>query len=101
LIVYIAGPMTGMPNWNRDAFLMAELRFTHMNHTVLNPCNNIPLHEPEAISHDSYMKIAYAMLDACDTVYFLKGWENSKGAQLEHQYASKHDKTMMYEGEWR
>ncbi|MBB7007809.1 DUF4406 domain-containing protein, partial [Escherichia coli] len=35
--VYIAGPMTGYKNFNREAFHKAEEELKREGHTVLNP----------------------------------------------------------------
>ncbi|ECE8819412.1 DUF4406 domain-containing protein, partial [Salmonella enterica subsp. enterica serovar Reading] len=35
--VYIAGPMTGYENFNREAFHRAEKALKREGHTVLNP----------------------------------------------------------------
>ena len=91
---YIAGPMTGLPDYNRPAFLLAEIALSAEGHTVLNPANHIPMVNPDSIDHAQYMQIALAMLDACDAVYFLDGWEKSRGARMEYDYArAKHKKT--------
>jgi hypothetical protein len=92
--------MTGQPDWNRYEFALAEQRLS-VNHTVLNPANHIPIYQPESITHDQYMSIALAMLDCCDAVYMLHGWQDSKGARIEHQYAIEHGKVIMYQEEER
>ena len=40
--IYISGPMTGIPNFNRSAFKEAEIVLTAMGHEVFNPGNNPP-----------------------------------------------------------
>lgn len=95
--IYIAGPMTSKQDWNMGAFHIAEGALSKHGHTVLNPANNIPLCNPESISHEEYMRIALAMLDCCDTIYMLQGWENSKGAKMELQYAVEHRKMIEFE----
>lgn len=87
MIIYLAGKMTGCPNYNRTAFILEEARLSELGHTVLSPANHIPLHNPEAISHSQYMHIGCAMIDAADAVYLLPGWEDSPGANAERKYA--------------
>ena len=96
--IYIAGPMTGKPGWNALAFTLAEKHLSAKGHTVLNPASHTPLYKPESITHAQYMKIALAMVDACDAVYFLDGWEDSIGAQAEKEYAQNHDKICLFRG---
>ena len=40
MIVYIAGPMTGLPDLNYPAFNAAEEALTAAGHAVLNPARN-------------------------------------------------------------
>lgn len=97
MIIYIAGPMTGYLYWNKPRFLSAERALSSDGHTVLNPAAYIPNRSPESITHEQYMKIAFAMIDACDTIYLLNGWRDSKGASQEYQYAIKTDKNILFE----
>jgi len=97
--IYITGPMTGCEDWNRIRFHCAELRLSCAGHTVLNPAKHIPMVNPEAITHGEYMAIAKAMIDCCDAVYLLDGWEQGKGAQIEEAYATEKFKGLIYEGD--
>lgn len=95
--IYIAGPITGKPNYNKEAFEEAEHFLSLLGHTVLNPSNHTPLVNPEAIRHEQYLEICFKMLDCCDTIYMLDGWQHSKGALLEYEYALDHGMTIMYQ----
>ena len=84
--VYLAGPMTGMPDLNCPAFHhMAEhLRrsgFEVMNPAEVNPDHTMPWAE--------CMRRDIAELVRCDSIYLLPGWEKSKGATLEHHIADR------------
>lgn len=98
MIVFISGKMTGLPDYNREAFERAEEILSGMGHTVLNPANHTPLFNPEAIPHAGYISICKAMIDQCDTIYQLRGWEDSPGAKLEFQYAIHHGKQILQQG---
>lgn len=89
LIIYLAGPMTGIPEWNKPEFDRVTELLSEAGHTVLNPASYIPLEDPEAISHTKYLHIAFAMIDAVHMLVLLPGWEKSKGACMEHDYATK------------
>lgn len=95
MIIFLSGPITGIPNYNREAFLDAEIRLSSEGYTVLNPANQTPMVNPEALSHADYMHICYAEIDVCDAVYFLDGWEMSKGSQLERKYAQMNGKKII------
>lgn len=91
MTVYIAGPITGIENY-RNKFTEKEWELRGQGHTIFNPAWN-----PPGLSHEAYMPIGYAMMDACDTVYFLKGWQQSKGAVLEYNYAIAKGMKLMFE----
>ncbi len=45
------------------------------------------------------MRMAVCMLDMCEVVYFLNGWEESRGANIEHGYALAKGKDIMFQKE--
>ena len=83
MIVFISGPITGMPGYNKELFDKAEAMLCCAGHTVLNPTKLIPQIQPEAIPHKGYMRICLAMFGECDAIYMLNGWQDSKGAKIE------------------
>ncbi len=94
--VYIAGPMSGLPDFNYPAFNAAAERLRAAGFDVLNPAEN-PV--PPCGTWLAYMRMALAQLVTCDTVVLLNGWERSKGAKIERQLA--HDlglNIVMYRG---
>lgn len=97
MIIFVSGPMTGIDDYNWRAFKCAETELSYQGHTVLSPANNIPMTLPEKIPHEGYIAICLAMIDQCDAIYQLKGWENSKGARIEFDYASRNGKTILQE----
>ena len=76
--VYIAGPMTGYPDYNRRSFNAAARILSQNGEIVLNPAIL-----PEGMKHHEYMTICLAMVEVCDMVALLPGWEKSKGACME------------------
>lgn len=97
--IYISGAMTGKKYYNRNAFTIADVRLSQKGNTVINPARLIPMVKPEAIPHEDYMKIAFVSIDICDTIYMLKGWQNSKGATMEYKYAVENGKDVIFEEE--
>lgn len=45
------------------------------------------------------MKMCFCMLDMCEAIYILKGWEKSCGSNREYGYALAKDMIIMYEKE--
>lgn len=93
LTVYIAGPMTGLPEFNRPAFLAAEKAIAKEGFHVLNPAHN------KSNDWNGYMRLALNQLVDADIVFFLRGWRNSKGASLEHKIAEELGILIRYESD--
>ena len=93
LVVYIAGPMTGYENGNKEAFDKAEKDIKEEKNTiVINPACL-----PAGLTQFAYMDICLAMIRSCHAVYFLRGWESSEGAVAENALAKKLKKILIYE----
>ncbi len=82
--IYIAGPMTGYENFNRDSFNVEADFMKKAGRTPLNPAIL-----PDGLTQGQYMDICFAMIRAADAIYLLKGYEESKGAMAELAYAEK------------
>lgn len=82
--VYIAGPMTGHENFNREAFNKEAERLAKHGHVVLNPATL-----PAGMEQREYMDICFAMLRCADAILMLPGWQASSGATAEYHYAYK------------
>ncbi|MXF06719.1 DUF4406 domain-containing protein [Escherichia coli] len=82
--VYIAGPMTGYKNFNREAFHGAEDALMREGHTVLNPAVL-----PDGLTQAQYMDICMAMIRSVEAVYMLRNWYQSAGARAELALAEK------------
>lgn len=86
--IYLAGPMTGMPEYNFPAFEAACKRLREMGHDVWSPHEhdlsegfNPKTDKAKALRH--YMKHDIPALLDCDIIAVLPGWEHSKGTRLE------------------
>lgn len=55
-------------------------------HVVYNPAH-ANSYMPEGTTHEEYMKISFTLLEMADTIYMLKGWHQSRGANQEYGYA--------------
>ena len=82
--IYVAGPMTGLPELNFPAFHAAALMLRERGWDVVNPAELNP--SPEIKWADA-MKSDIAALVTCDAIFMLPGWQKSKGALLEHRIA--------------
>lgn len=84
--IYIAGPMTGIPGLNFEAFNTEAARLRAIGHEVINPAEVSP--DP-TMPWAECMRRDIAELVKCDVVQLLPGWRTSKGASLEHDIAMR------------
>jgi hypothetical protein len=83
--LYVAGPMTGIEDYNYPEFLRVEGVLRDLGYDVLNPARIDELYNPTKAPRqwDWYMRHAVAMLLACKGVATLAGWPASRGATIE------------------
>lgn len=94
-MIYISGKITGTDDY-LERFEAAE---NHLNNSdildIINPAK-VNSFLPE-LSYSQYIKMSLCMLEMCDTIYMLKGWEDSIGAKLEWEFAKANNYKIMYE----
>lgn len=81
---YLAGPMRGLPNYNKQAFYEAQLVLESLGYTVFNP------HVKDEAEHRHPDDIRNALADdmwwichQAEILIVLPGWEKSLGATAE------------------
>jgi hypothetical protein len=105
--IYIAGPMSGVPEFNFPAFNSAAARLRAQGHEVFNPAQrDIERHDgvdiskgnlagcPAKAAKDHGFSLRDALADdtwwickEATAIAMLPGWEHSKGARAEHALA--------------
>ena len=97
-VVYLAGPMRGYEQWNFPAFDLNRDYLIEHGFTVISPADldrNVGFDSLDSNSvfteadFQNAMRRDYDALLKCDSIAFLNGWEKSRGANLEHQFAEK------------
>jgi hypothetical protein len=88
--IYIAGKITGDANY-KNKFNAAEQKLLRDGHIVLNPAV-----WTDGMTREEYMTMDLAMLRVADAAYFLKDYEESAGAMLEHHYCEYVNKAIIY-----
>ena len=92
LKIYIAGPMSGYPNLNWEAFDEKEKSLENAGWEVVNPAKmdrEIGL-DPDNLGEYDYEDAArrdIAALRSCDAIYLMAGFQFSKGACWERALA--------------
>lgn len=95
MTIYISGQITGNENYICD-FINAELylKKEYKGSTIINP---IELTKASSEDWEYYMRIDLRELLNCNAIYMLKGWEQSRGATLEHTIAEALGMNIIYE----
>lgn len=90
--VFLSGPMTGLPHYNREVFMRADKFVKTFDAAyIYNPAEHIK--ELEGFSHGMCMRVSLQNLCSLknpfvyDVLVSLPGWENSSGARMEREVA--------------
>lgn len=87
MLVYLSGPMSGLPGNNYAAFKAAAERLRSQGLSIINPAEiTPPVVDPTW--HDYLRADLKALLD-CTHICLLPGWETSSGAHLELHIAHR------------
>jgi len=101
--IYIAGPMSGLPNNGYDAFNRKAAQLRDAGWDVINPAEmdlDAGLDAQREFTRLDYMQAARRDLRAireCQALYMLDGYEQSPGANWEWAYAKELGLTIYYE----
>lgn len=111
--IYLAGPMTGIKDFNYPAFHAAAMELRAKGHFVFSPAeNDLENHGPDILKSETgnqaeaaakgfdlraalYEDTKFICLEA-DAIAMLPGWENSRGARAEHALAVALRHTIIY-----
>jgi hypothetical protein len=87
--VYVAGPMSGLPNHNYEAFHAMERKIIERfpGTLIFNPARNFNGYA--GLPWEVYMREDIPNLCRCTAIVFLDQWWRSKGARLEMEIAVK------------
>ena len=94
MLVYISGKITNNENYKND-FLKAECWLKLNDYTPINPAK---LDEAlPKLTYQQLMAIDYKLIELCDAIFMLDGWQKSKGACAELSYAKSLGKKVLYQ----
>jgi hypothetical protein len=83
---YISGPMTGLPDNNFPAFNLAAAKVRSHGYEVVNP---VDINPDSSLPWEECLRADIKALCDCDGIVLIRGWQNSKGAQLELHVAHR------------
>lgn len=81
---YIAGPMTGLPQFNYPAFHKTAKVMRELDLRVESPAE---IKYPDHAKYPDFIKGGLQLLFLCDAILLLPGWQGSTGAQVERMVA--------------
>lgn len=81
--VYIAGPMTGLPDFNYPAFFKAAEALQAAGHEPINPARSEGREGCATWLH--YMRASLRDIAEADGIALLPGWHDSRGACIEQR----------------
>ena len=85
--LYLAGPMTGLPEYNYPAFAIAREVLRRAGYEVVCPAEQNPDGPKQAVEGQAtwldFMRRDIREAVLCDGVAMLEGWKLSRGASLE------------------
>lgn len=84
--VYIAGPVTGVPQLNEPAFREMAAALERQGFEAVVPHDLVAADA----SHDEAMSLCLAALAECDYAVFLRGWGLSAGCREERSFCRAH-----------
>lgn len=82
--LYVAGPMSGLPENNYPAFHAAADQLRELGYLVENPAENTL---GDGATWHQYMRAGIKQLMRCDAIVMLPGWTESRGAKTEFMIA--------------
>lgn len=86
-MIYLSGPMTGIPDYNYPAFREASKKLRDFGQVVFDPSEAFDGRTD--LPKEVYMRKDIEMILKADVVALLPGWQNSSGAQLEVEVAKQ------------
>lgn len=102
--LYVAGPMTGLPEYNFPAFRTAAAELRAAGHDVVSPHEvALPCGCAAGTDHTwaDYLRAdLIALLTHAEGVALLPGWEASRGANLEKHVAERLDLEIRLLDDW-
>lgn len=93
--IYISLPITGREKEAREHADRVKTMLSKMGHQPVSP---FEIYSGKNPTYGQYLGHDLAVLiDCCDAIFLCKGWEHSKGCQIEHKAAEVFKKKIIFE----
>lgn len=87
--LYIAGPMSNLPDFNYPAFFTAAKNLKSAGFGTINPARVRPGLAKQPTTWLDFMRLSLLDLSECEGIATLPGWTKSRGASLEVEIARR------------
>jgi len=101
--VYLAGPMSGLPDFNFPAFMDYAAKLKAAGHEVFNPAQNdldtwgdLETVRAKANYRDCLRMDLNWILDHAEAIALMPGWHTSRGVKIERALAEVLDLKEIY-----
>lgn len=89
--IFLSGKISGDKGY-REKFHKKEKELLGMGYFVMNPAIL-----PDGFRYEDYIRICFSMINACDGIYLLKDYKESRGSRGEKIYAENNNLQIIYE----
>jgi hypothetical protein len=104
-LIYVAGKYSGKDydeiDLNINTARSAAIKLLAKRWAVITPhLNTYHMEDVEhhiGFKHGDWLKMDLVILERCDAIFMLRGWEDSKGATMEHNFAKEQGLKIYYE----
>ena len=86
------GGRTIEENKKREEYLYQRIKAQNPNVKLIRPLILIP----DGTGHADAMKRCYSLIDASHAIILPMGWQRSKGCEMEHRYAARTEKGILF-----
>lgn len=81
-------------------FSEAQMMLENQGYSVINPAL-VNSNMPEDTTYEEYMDMSFTMLNMCDAIFMLDGWQKSCGSNREYGYALAMDMIIFFHDRWK
>ena len=93
-MIFLSGKVSGIESEAKMIFKQHAKEFEREGSLVLNPMDLPDNHDK---SWESYMKVCLSALINCDSIFMMKNWTESRGAEVERRLAIELGLKVIYE----
>lgn len=90
MLIYISGPVSGISNY-KENFLKVKKLLESKGFKTLSILD-VPCLGDGCFTWSDCMKVAITLLEKCDKIYLMDGWQQSSGARIEKIWAERTNK---------